>query len=108
MKEWYRIEDICDLLQSFDGITTIIFGTKYPTTNLYLKNVWKIQNLLLSWTSSEDIVLRGIPTKMRGLFKDYWDHYSMLLSFTAILDPRYKFFSLSRIVFKHLILKLLI
>jgi len=28
---------------------------------------------------------------MRGKFKDYWDSYSMILSFAAILDPRYKF-----------------
>jgi len=29
--------------------------------------------------------------KMKGKFKDYWDSYSMILSFAAILDPRYKF-----------------
>jgi len=28
---------------------------------------------------------------MRGKFKDYWDNYSMILSFAAILDPRYNF-----------------
>jgi len=28
---------------------------------------------------------------MRGKFKDYWENYSMILSFAAILDPRYKF-----------------
>lgn len=28
---------------------------------------------------------------MRGKFKDYWDNYSMILSFAAILDSRYKF-----------------
>ena len=57
-EEWSRIENICDLLHPFDEITTIISGTKYPMVNLYLKNVWKIESLLLSWTSSEDIVLR--------------------------------------------------
>jgi len=25
--------------------------------------------------------------KMKGKFKDYWDSYSMILSFVAILDP---------------------
>jgi len=29
--------------------------------------------------------------KMKGKFKDYWDSYSMILSFAAILDARYKF-----------------
>ena len=90
-EEWSRIEKICDLLQPFDEITTIISGTKYPTANLYLKNVWKIESLLASWTSYEDVVLKSMTTKMRGKFKDYWDNYSMILSFAAILDPRYKF-----------------
>ena len=90
-EEWSRIEKICDLLQPFDEITTIISGTKYPTVNLYLKNVWKIESLLASWTSCEDVVLKSMATKMRGKFKDYWKNYSMILSFAAILDPRYKF-----------------
>ena len=90
-EEWSRIEKICDLLQPFDEMTTIISGTKYPTANLYLKNVWKIESLLLSWTSCEDVILRSMAAKMRGKFKDYWDNYSMILSFDAILDPRYKF-----------------
>jgi len=90
-EEWSRIEKICDLFQPFDEITTIISGTKYPTANLYLKNVWKIENFLSSWSSCEDVILRSMATKMREKFKDYWDNYSMILSFVVILDPRYKF-----------------
>jgi len=29
--------------------------------------------------------------KIKEKFKDCWDSYRMILSFTAILDPRYKF-----------------
>ena len=53
--------------------------------------MWKIENLLFSWSSCEDVVLRSMATKIREKFKDYWDNYSMILSFAAILDPRYKF-----------------
>ena len=63
-EEWSRIEDICDLLQPFDEITTIISGTKYPMTNLYLKNVWKIENILLSRTSSSN---KGGNLKIIGI-----------------------------------------
>ena len=49
------------------------------------------ENLLSSCSSCEDVVLRSMATKMREKFKDYWDNYSMILSFAVILDPRYKF-----------------
>jgi len=62
---------------------------KYPKVNLYLKNEWKIENLLLSYTSCEDVILKSMTTKMRGKFKDSWDNYIMILSFATILDPRY-------------------
>ena len=90
-EEWSRIEKIYDLLQPFDEITTIISGTKYHTANLYLKNVWKIKNLLSLWSFCEDVIFRSMATKMRGKFKDYWNNYSMILSFAAILDHRFKF-----------------
>ena len=47
-EDWYRIEKIYDLIQLFDETTIIISGMKYPIVNLYLKNVWQIENLLLS------------------------------------------------------------
>ena len=41
-EECSRVEKICDLVQRFDEKTTIIFSTRYPIADLYLKNVWKI------------------------------------------------------------------
>jgi len=90
-EEWYRIEKICNLLQPFDEITTLISGRKYPTANLYLKNVWRIELLLSSYADCEDPFLKSMAMKMKEKFKDYWNSYSMILSFAAILDPRYKF-----------------
>jgi len=86
-EEWCRIEKICNLLQPFDEITTLISGRKYPTANLYLKNVWRIELLLSSYADCEDPFLKSMAMKMKGKFKDYWDSYSMILSFAAILDP---------------------
>ena len=39
----------------------------------------------------KDVVLKSMATKMKGKLKDCWDNYNMILSFIAILDPRYKF-----------------
>ncbi|KAK9734436.1 hypothetical protein RND81_04G139500 [Saponaria officinalis] len=90
-EEWHRIGKICSLLKPFDEITTIISGRKYPTSNLYLKCVWKIKCLLLEYGSCEDEFLSEMARIMKVKFDKYWESYSLILSFAAVLDPRFKF-----------------
>ena len=90
-EEWCRIEKICALLRPFDDLTTLISGKKYPTANLYLKSVWRIELLLLKYASCDDAFLRDMAITMKVKFDKYWDSYSVVFSFAAILDPRYKF-----------------
>ena len=47
--------------------------------------------VLSSYADCEDPFLKSMAMKMKEKFKDYWNSYSMILSFAAILDPRYKF-----------------
>ncbi|KAE8722960.1 synthase I [Hibiscus syriacus] len=44
--EWETIQTICDFLESFYQITTLLSGSKYLTSNLYLANVVAIDKLL--------------------------------------------------------------
>ncbi|GKV51607.1 hypothetical protein SLEP1_g58242 [Rubroshorea leprosula] len=89
-EEWKRVGRICELLQPFSEISTLFSGSKYPTSNLYFKHVWKIELCLLENIKCGDIYIRDMATSMKAKFEKYWDSYSLILAFAIILDPRYK------------------
>ena len=88
--EWYRVEHICVLLRPFKDITTLFSGSKYPTANLYFKNVWEIELALIEHSKSVDDCVKTMATTMKKKFDKYWKCYSMVLAFAVVLDPRYK------------------
>ncbi|KAM3376037.1 hypothetical protein P3S68_014751 [Capsicum galapagoense] len=45
--EWKKVETVAIFLRPFYDITTLLSGSKYPTANLYLSNVWRIEMLLV-------------------------------------------------------------
>ncbi|XP_031272128.1 zinc finger BED domain-containing protein RICESLEEPER 2-like isoform X1 [Pistacia vera] len=90
-EEWDRGERICKFLQPFYEITTLFSGSQYPTANLYLRNVWRIQVRLYEEMENEDEVLSTMASQMKGKFDKYWDSYTVVLAIAAILDPRFKF-----------------
>jgi len=68
----------------------MIFATSYPTSNLYFLQVWNIEILLMESVKDEDQVIRDMVEKMMVKFDKYWDEYSNVLEFGAILDPTMK------------------
>ncbi|XP_057734193.1 zinc finger BED domain-containing protein RICESLEEPER 1-like [Arachis stenosperma] len=88
--EWGRAEKICEFLYPFYETTNLISGTSYPTSNLYFLQVYHIQCVLMGSLRSEDELIRSMGEKMMNKFKKYWEKYSIILVFGAILDPRLK------------------
>ncbi|GKB73682.1 zinc finger BED domain-containing protein RICESLEEPER 2-like protein [Tanacetum coccineum] len=88
--EWTRIEAIAMFLKPFYDITKLFSGTKYSTSNLYFHNVYKIQKGIQRHMLNPDPVISGMARYMKTKFDKYWETYTMVLSFGAILDPRYK------------------
>ena len=89
-EKWKRVKKICVFLLPFYEITNMISATSYPTSNLYFLQVWNIQTLLLESLKYEDEVIRDMAERMLVKFDKYWDKYSTVLAFGAILDPRMK------------------
>ncbi|XP_019459986.1 PREDICTED: zinc finger BED domain-containing protein RICESLEEPER 2-like [Lupinus angustifolius] len=90
VEEWKRAEKIHVFLLPFYCTTNLIYGTSYPTFNLYFMQVWKIQCVLLDTLRDEDEVLMSMANRMVKKFEKYWDDYSVVLAMGAILDPRMK------------------
>ena len=80
-------EKICEFLHPFNVITNLIFGTSYPTSNLYLMQVWKIECLLKAYVENEVSIIKDMAMRMKVKFDKYWSDYSVVLIFGVVLDP---------------------
>ncbi|GJX62034.1 zinc finger BED domain-containing protein RICESLEEPER 2-like protein [Tanacetum coccineum] len=89
-EEFTRMEAITMLLKPFYDITKLFSGTLYSTSNLYFHNVYKIQKSIQRHMLNPGPVVSGMTKDMKTKFDKYWETYTMVLSFGAILDPRYK------------------
>ncbi|KAF7810183.1 zinc finger BED domain-containing protein RICESLEEPER 2-like [Senna tora] len=79
-----------EFLEPFFETTNLISSSKYPTSNLYFMQVWKIECMLNASLTNEDEVIRDMAHRMKVKFDKYWSEYSEVLAFGAILDPHSK------------------
>ena len=84
------MEKIARVLEPFYDITKLFSRTNYPTANLYFHCVWKIQLRIMEQLEDDDAIIRAMAKEMKEKLDKYWEHYSPVLSFAVILDPRYK------------------
>nr|GMD52882.1 zinc finger BED domain-containing protein RICESLEEPER 2-like [Ipomoea batatas] len=53
--DWQRVEEICSLLVHFNEVTQIISGSEYPTSNLFLPELYNIKEILCQKACTEDV-----------------------------------------------------
>lgn len=63
--EWRRAKILCEFLKQFYIITNLISGSSYPTSNLFVGEIWRIENLLVSNLTNEDLLIRSMAHKMQ-------------------------------------------
>ncbi|KAK2642044.1 hypothetical protein Ddye_023807 [Dipteronia dyeriana] len=64
--------------------------TKYPTSNLFLPKVFSTYMILKQNKESSDVFLQKMAIQMYNKYYKYWGEFSVVLTITLILDPRYK------------------
>jgi hypothetical protein len=64
---------------------------KYPTANLYFKQMWQAKEALDKEAAREDSPFPAMIVTMKTKLEKYWKFSWLALSIPVILDPRFKF-----------------
>ncbi|XP_075482555.1 zinc finger BED domain-containing protein RICESLEEPER 2-like [Primulina tabacum] len=89
-EDWEKVRVVCSFLQEFNEVTHIISGSEYPTSNLFLPELYNIKRLLNNTSMGEGSFMKDMVNKMKTKFDKYWGHCNLLISMAAVLDPRNK------------------
>lgn len=71
LDDYKKTECICKILNYFVDATKVFSGFKYPTSNLYFKEVWNIRGMLLEEANNQDIAIRNMALEMQIKFDKY-------------------------------------
>jgi len=88
--EWEKVENLNQILSIFNDVTNIVSGSEYPTSNLFLPEVWRIKEVLLLKCRDNNEYIRAMVSKMSNKFEKYWGNCNLLMALATVLDPRYK------------------
>ncbi|XP_020271523.1 zinc finger BED domain-containing protein RICESLEEPER 2-like [Asparagus officinalis] len=89
-EEWDKVEKICKLLAVFHAVTNLISGSDYPTSNLYLIEVYRIKEVIDKSLLDNDFSIRQMAKKMQDKFEKYWGECNLLMAIASFMDPRLK------------------
>ncbi|XP_074299201.1 zinc finger BED domain-containing protein RICESLEEPER 2-like [Silene latifolia] len=89
-EDWVKIEKLSEILEVFNDTTNIISGSEYPTSNLFLAEIYRIKVLLDTQLVTYDEFVKKLVKKMKERFDKYWGQCNLLMAIGAVLDPRLK------------------
>ncbi|CAI9261935.1 unnamed protein product [Lactuca saligna] len=91
-EDWINVEKVCEILEVFYSATNIISGSEYPTSNLFLNEVYRIKVLLDKKLQdpNEYYFVHDMVRCMKQNFDKYWGECNLMMLIGAILDPRCK------------------
>ncbi|XP_021845055.2 zinc finger BED domain-containing protein RICESLEEPER 2-like isoform X1 [Spinacia oleracea] len=88
--DWIKIEKLIKILKVFYCTTNIISGSEYPTSNLFLSEVYYIKKMLDSNADSPDVFVKDMVKNMKERFDKYWGECNLIMALGGLLDPRVK------------------
>ncbi|XP_057510755.1 zinc finger BED domain-containing protein RICESLEEPER 1-like [Actinidia eriantha] len=90
LEDWVKVKNVCQVLAIFNEVTNIISGSAYPTSNLFLTEVWRMKEILDAKSVDENDYIRAMALKMKKKFDKYWGECNLLMAIGAVLNPRCK------------------
>jgi hypothetical protein len=89
-EQWYKVENVNQVLAIFNEVMNMVSGSDYPTLNLFLPELWRMKEILNLKCVDSNEYIRSMVSKMALKFDKYWGECNLLMSIAAVLDPRYK------------------
>jgi hypothetical protein len=89
-EEWEKVENVNQVLAVFNDVTNIVSGSDYPTSNLFLPEVWRMKEIVDVKAGDRNEYMRLMAGRMSDKFDKYWGDTNMLMALAVVLDPRYK------------------
>jgi hypothetical protein len=69
--DWVKVENVYHVLEVFNELTKIVLGSNYPTSNLFLLEVWRIRDVLGKKSKDANVYVRTMAKKMYLKFEKY-------------------------------------
>nr|KAJ0189953.1 hypothetical protein LSAT_V11C800446630 [Lactuca sativa] len=88
--EWNMASSVSEKLKLFYQATEKISSTKFPTSNIFFPLICDMKLSLLSWSVSDNNVIKSMASTMLTKFEKYWNVIHNIMSVAIILDPRNK------------------
>ena len=89
-EDWKRVAEVSKFLEVFNDVTKVLSGRKYPTSNLFLRQIWKVRKMLNDMSTDNRDFVKRMTLKMKEKFDKYWGECNLVMAILAVLDPRYK------------------
>ncbi|XP_042990537.1 zinc finger BED domain-containing protein RICESLEEPER 2-like [Carya illinoinensis] len=71
IEDWMKVKNICDILEVFNEVTNIVSGSVYPTSNLFLPEVWRMKEVLTAKSVDRNEYIQAMAKKMNEKFEKY-------------------------------------
>jgi hypothetical protein len=70
-KQWNKVENVNQVLSIFNEVTNMVSESDYPTSNLFLLEVWRMKEILNFKCVDRNEYIRSMASKMALKFDKY-------------------------------------
>ena len=89
-EDWKMAAEVSKFLEVINDVTKVFSGQKYPTSNLFLCQIWKVRKMLNDMSTDNRDFVKRMTLKIKEKFDKHWGECNLVMAIGAVLDPRYK------------------